>query len=70
FPFTSKYLRDKDYKNRYITGTIKKKSEYRQSKFTVRKPYITELLKNIINYTENLLPPPDFDAIIPYYKEL
>ncbi|CAG8529133.1 2951_t:CDS:2, partial [Cetraspora pellucida] len=70
FPFTSKYLRDKDYKNRYITGIMKKKSEYGQSKFTMKKPYVTELLKNMLDHRENLLPPPDFDAIIPYYKEL
>ncbi|CAG8637916.1 628_t:CDS:2, partial [Cetraspora pellucida] len=70
FPFTSKYLKDKDYKNRYITGTMKKESEYGQSKFIMKKPFITRLLKNILDHRENLLPPPDFDAIIPYYKEL
>ncbi|KAF0464571.1 transient receptor potential cation channel subfamily a member 1-like [Gigaspora margarita] len=70
FPFTSTYLDEKDYENRYLTGdVVNKKSEYKKLEFLCKKPYIEKLLNEILDCGENLLVP-DFDALVPYYNEL
>ncbi|RIB29397.1 hypothetical protein C2G38_2136869 [Gigaspora rosea] len=71
FPFTSSYLNKKDFNDRYISGAyVNKKSEYKKLEFFAKKPHIRKLLEEICDHRENLLSPPDFDAIVPYYEEL
>ncbi|CAG8500824.1 21760_t:CDS:2 [Gigaspora margarita] len=71
FPFTSYYLNKKDFNNRYISGAyVNKESEYKKLEFFAKKPHIRKLFEEICDHRGNLLSPPDFDAIMPYYEEL
>ncbi|CAG8772095.1 26199_t:CDS:2, partial [Gigaspora margarita] len=48
FTFKSEYLKLKDYKNQYITGTnVNKESKYKKLEFLAKKPYIKMLLEKI-----------------------
>ncbi|CAG8439996.1 9320_t:CDS:2 [Cetraspora pellucida] len=71
FPFTSYYLKNKDFENRYILGAyINKEYEYKKLEFFAKKPYIKKLIEEIRDYKKNILPPSDFDAVVQYHEEL
>ncbi|KAF0459332.1 transient receptor potential cation channel subfamily a member 1-like [Gigaspora margarita] len=70
FPFKSSFLREKDIKKRMISGYIEKETIYKRNQFFAKKSTIQKLLNELQNHEKCTLPPPDFDAITPYYEDL
>ncbi|RIB00340.1 hypothetical protein C2G38_2234662 [Gigaspora rosea] len=73
FPFQASYLFEKDYNNRFVSGTYQSKKFYERVKFVefgAKKSDVEKLLEEMQECEKNSLPPPDFDAITQYYDEL